>query len=133
MNLTLVWNLHLFCIKSTEKIFNFIFTDFFCSALVIPISFAIFTNILCNFKTLTFVIQLQIILFRNNKFYLHFVCNLPQTFAVYPGLKMWWLGSHQLLPRKVAASDWARTCNLRLGDWRSSLCRYGASLTMCPF
>ena len=49
---------------------------------MILISFAIFTNILCNFKTLTFVIQLQIILFRNNKFYLHFVCNLPQTFAV---------------------------------------------------
>ena len=52
---------------------------------MIPISFAIFTNILCNFKTLTFVIQLQIILFRNNKFYLHFVCNLPQSFAVYRG------------------------------------------------
>ena len=30
--------------KSAEKIFNFIFTDFFCRALVIPISFAIFTN-----------------------------------------------------------------------------------------
>ena len=46
-------------------------------------------------------------------------------FAGYLGLQMWWLGSHQLSPRKVAASDWARTCNLRLGDWRSSLCRYG--------
>ena len=36
-----------------------------------------FTNILCNFKTLTFLIQLQMFLFRNNKFYLRFVCNLP--------------------------------------------------------
>ena len=62
---------------------------------------------------------------RNKLFASGFNGRLLPTFVGYPGLQMWWLGSHQLSPRKVAASDWAQTCNLRLGDWRSSLCRYG--------
>ena len=62
---------------------------------------------------------------RNKLFASGFNGRLLPTSVGYPGLQMWWLGSHHLSLRKVAASDWARTCNLRLGDWRSSLCRYG--------
>ena len=53
---------------------------------------------------------------RNKLFASGFNGRLLPTSVGYPGLQMWWLGSHQLSPRKVAASDWAQTCNLRLGD-----------------
>ena len=43
----------------TEKSFNSAFKFCFCSVLVIPISFAIVIDILCNLKTLIFANYLQ--------------------------------------------------------------------------
>ena len=49
-------------------------------------------------------------------------------FAGYLGLQMWWLGSHQLSPRKVAASVRDRTGDLSHDRPRSYQDATGASL-----
>ena len=48
-------------------------------------------------------------------------------FAGYLGLQMWWLGSHQLSPRKVAASVGDRTGDLSHDRPQSYLDATGAS------
>ena len=52
-------------------------------------------------------------------------------FAGYLGLQMWWLGSHQLSPRKVAASVRDRTGDLSHDRPRSYQDATGASLKCC--
>ena len=49
-------------------------------------------------------------------------------FAGYLGLQMWWLGSHQLSPRKVAASVRDRSADLSHDRPRSYQDATGASL-----
>ena len=54
-------------------------------------------------------------------------------FAGYLGLQMWWLGSHQLSPRKVAASVRDRTADLSHDRPRSYQDATGTSLRNIGF
>ena len=68
---------------------------------------------------------------RNKLFASGFDGRLLPTFVGYPGLQMWWLGSHQLSPRKVAASVRDRTEDLSHDRPRSYQDATGASLKCC--